>query len=281
MRAIWAITRMQLLAIRRRKLLVLPIIVALLLLLLFIPFDMGDGGELFAKEGLLRVVERIVFAAGTFFAIIVGSGAVAGDVESGTVLILAVRPVQRWQIYVGKLLGAAIALLGTYVVWGLILAGALETHFPSLPGDPSIFRFTLIDVLLSFPATLLMLAIATTLGAFLRSRAASALVLVMWGAANLFHVIARQSVTDLAGKHASDGFRTSISFAIHLARGYDWLVPKHLLIGIPAHVQGNAVDDATWQLTSHQAIALAVIVAWAVLGALLFQQRESLSTAAD
>jgi ABC-type transport system involved in multi-copper enzyme maturation permease subunit len=282
MRAIWAVARMQLLSIWRRKLLWLPIAVALLLLLLLVlPVESGNGGdELLVKEGLAHQFEQMLFFAGTFFGILVGSSSIASDVESGTMLIVAVRPIQRWQVFLGKVLGGGLALLACFVVWGLILAAVLEVRFDATAGYASIFRFTFVDVLLSYPASLLMLVVATTLSAFMGSRGASTLALIMWAAASLFGYVADSSVHELAPKNPTQAAKTSTSAAIHLARAYTWMVPKDHLLDIP-DIQGNAVDDATWQPTRDEWIALGVLLAWIVLGSFLFQQRESLAKSAE
>jgi ABC-type transport system involved in multi-copper enzyme maturation permease subunit len=64
----------------------------------------------------------IVAFLGSLLAIFIAVGSIAGEVETGTILALAARPIRRWQIVAGK--WAALALLvACYLV--VVSAGVL------------------------------------------------------------------------------------------------------------------------------------------------------------
>jgi ABC-2 type transport system permease protein len=63
------------------------------------------------------------------FAVIVGSGLIAGDEENGTLDLILAHPVRRFDLLTGRWLAFCVALLGILIIaWlGLILAGSLSS----------------------------------------------------------------------------------------------------------------------------------------------------------
>ncbi len=119
MTAILAIARSTFVELRRQRLMIVPLIAVALSLI-------GLGGTLLLSEGSVDIAsneaELIALMTGfaasvgaTLYAIIVGSGLIAREIVSGTMLMLAARPIGRWQIIAGRVLGAGVSLLGVLV----------------------------------------------------------------------------------------------------------------------------------------------------------------------
>ena len=114
--AILAIARATILELRRQRLMIVPVIgIALSLVVLGAALLLSDG-DLHLQESdaeLAALVTGIGAAiGGTIYAAIVGSGLIAREITAGTMLMLAARPIGRWQIIAGRVLGSGVFLLG-------------------------------------------------------------------------------------------------------------------------------------------------------------------------
>jgi hypothetical protein len=123
-----AISRATIQTLSRQKLLIVPIIgLVLSLLALGATLLLADGSVDFDDES----AEAAAWAAGagaaiasTIYGVIVGSSLIAREISDGTLLMLAVRPIARWQIMAGRVLGATLfvvgALLLSCLVYGIV-----------------------------------------------------------------------------------------------------------------------------------------------------------------
>jgi ABC-type transport system involved in multi-copper enzyme maturation permease subunit len=79
----------------------------------------------------------IVSFLGSLLAIFVAVGTIAGEVETGTILALAARPIRRWQIVVGKWAALAFLIAGYLLVVsvGVLLLSQRSTEY--VPPNPT------------------------------------------------------------------------------------------------------------------------------------------------
>ncbi|MCW2921109.1 MAG: hypothetical protein JWL76_983 [Thermoleophilia bacterium] len=114
--AIYAIARATVLELRRQRLMIVPFIGILLSLVVLAAALLLSDGDLQLQEGdaeLAALVTGLGAAVGgTIYAAIVGSGLIAREISAGTMLMLAARPIGRWQIIAGRVLGSSAFLLG-------------------------------------------------------------------------------------------------------------------------------------------------------------------------
>jgi hypothetical protein len=113
--AILAIARSTILELRRQRLMIVPIIGILLSLVVLGAALLLNDGDLQLKEqdAELAALATGLGAAvgGTIYAAIVGAGLIAREISAGTMLMLAARPISRWQIIAGRVLGSGAFLL--------------------------------------------------------------------------------------------------------------------------------------------------------------------------
>ena len=67
---------------------------------------------------------------GMLFAILMAGGSVSGEIESGLLAVILPKPVQRWQILLGKWIGINLVLISSVLLWvGLCYASLkLQSH---------------------------------------------------------------------------------------------------------------------------------------------------------
>lgn len=126
-------------ALRSRTMLIAVVLNVLYLLLLVLVgyvlwssggAEMAAGLDAEARTALVRVL--LFFGVGgastlaLFAGVFASVGAIGGEIERGTILALAARPVARWEILVGKFLGnaglAVAYLVGQGLAIGLVVA---------------------------------------------------------------------------------------------------------------------------------------------------------------
>jgi ABC-type transport system involved in multi-copper enzyme maturation permease subunit len=77
-----------------------------------------------AREGAVRVMLLTVTGLASLLATFVGvfgsAGAIGGEIERGTILALAARPIGRWEIVIGKFLGNG-TLVAAYLVAQMVV----------------------------------------------------------------------------------------------------------------------------------------------------------------
>jgi Cu-processing system permease protein len=93
-----------------------------------------------AREAVIRGILLYSIVGGSTLALFIGVfssvGAVSGEIERGTILALAARPVARWEILLGKFLGngllAVAYLVGQGLLIGLVVAALSGVWVPDL-----------------------------------------------------------------------------------------------------------------------------------------------------
>jgi Cu-processing system permease protein len=98
--------------------------------------DLASGLGDRQRQSLVRIILLIAIAGASTLALFTGVfssvGAIGGEIERGTILALAARPVARWEILLGKFLGNAGLAAAYLVVQGLLIGlavGALSGIF--------------------------------------------------------------------------------------------------------------------------------------------------------
>lgn len=137
MTATWALARATISTLRRQKLFIVPI-VGLVLSLLALAGTMLLSNDTSIPARDAEVIAWTAGAAAAFaagvYGIIVGSSLIAREISDGTLLMVAVRPVARWQIMAGRVLGATIfivgALLASCAVYGVVAVATAGTTAP-------------------------------------------------------------------------------------------------------------------------------------------------------
>ena len=103
------------------------------------------------------------------FAIIAGTGVLAGEEEDGTLELIAAGPLWRWQIVMAKWLGLAAAAAGVVLI--VVLAALSGLAYVSTQIETGVSAADLIPVLLnSLPITLFFMTFSMFLGAYLPRR---------------------------------------------------------------------------------------------------------------
>lgn len=130
MTAALAIAWTTVLEMRRQRLLLVPLIGFVISLLLLASTLLLDAG---ITELEPRDAEYLAWGMGTaasvamaVYAVIVGASLIARELSAGTMLMLAARPIARWQVVLGRALGAGafllVALLVTCATYGPLVA---------------------------------------------------------------------------------------------------------------------------------------------------------------
>jgi Cu-processing system permease protein len=90
------------------------------------------------REGAVRFMLLTVLGLASLMATFVGlfasAGAISGEIERGTILAVAARPIDRWEILLGKFVGYGVLVVAYLVVQMAIVAvlvGAVTGIWPS------------------------------------------------------------------------------------------------------------------------------------------------------
>ncbi|MBM3275665.1 MAG: ABC transporter permease, partial [Candidatus Sericytochromatia bacterium] len=110
-----------------------------------------------------------------FLAISAAAGLVAHDLDRGTGLLLLSKPLRRWQILLGKWLGAAAFMAVAWLVWGLIAAAAFAYRLDDALFGPAMAAFAA-----SMVASWLIVAFCLFWSCWLPSNAVMGLSVVGW-----------------------------------------------------------------------------------------------------
>ena len=179
----------------------------------------------------------------TVFSIIVGGALLAGEEGRGTLELLLSQPLARRALFLGKLAGAAIAVVAILLVagFGFLISGQfVDLEGKVTPGELAIAPFVLLPfVWFLIAVTLLVAALTPT-----RGRAAALMIL---GA------VATYALNIIAG------FADSLTWLRFLSPYYY------------SDAQRVLTEGPVWQ---HQALLLVAAVACAVLALVAFERRE-------
>lgn len=180
-----AIARLTLLELRHSKLLVLPLSVAAAIAV--VAYNVKDPA-LFGDE-LLRGMWRGQAVAGGLVAILAASGALATEIERGTMLLLAVRPISRTGIVLGKAIGVTTYLLLCSLAWSSIVAIGIGRYVHA--GWEAAF----VGSLLSVMSALLVATVALAASAAFPTRGAIGATLALCLAAAFVAAIPLETVS--------------------------------------------------------------------------------------
>lgn len=130
----------------------------------------------------------------SLLAIFVSVGSVASEIETGTILALAARPIRRWQIVAGKWLALA-ALIGVYIVAvgvGVLFLTQRSTGYE--PPSP------LPALVLIFLEALVLLSLSMLGSTFLSTLTNGALAFMLYGVAWVGGLV--EAIGNIFGNHA-------------------------------------------------------------------------------
>lgn len=138
-----------------------------------ISFYQAMGVELGSLEGYLSstVVQFMTIILG-IYAVLAGTGTLAGEEDSGTLELIAAAPLARWQIVGVKAIALGIVLLLILIIAG---AGAVGV-FSAIDVETEITAADLfLAILSSWPITFAFAMLSFFLGAYLPSRRVAAM----------------------------------------------------------------------------------------------------------
>lgn len=244
-----AITRMTLGELRHGKLVVLPLTVAVAILLVAANIENPQAWG----DQLLTGMWTGLGVVGALVAILAASGAISAEVERGTMLLLASRPVSRATIVLGKGLGVALYLAGCVALWAVAMALSVGSQLEAGAWT------TLWGTSLVILPVLLAAAIALAASTVFPTRGAIGGTLALWFAASLVASI------PLAAVRPENVERVDLTQRIT-----GWVVPMRRLEAFPDAVLGGGVPTSAW-------LAVGVVCAWTALAVVLFRLRRSLA----
>ncbi len=130
----------------------------------------------------------------SLLAVFVSVGSVASEIETGTILALAARPIRRWQIVAGKWLALA-ALIGVYIVAvgvGVLVLTQQSTGYEPPSPVPAL--------VLIFLEALVLLSLSMLGSTFLSTLTNGALAFMLYGVAWVGGLV--EAIGSIFGNHA-------------------------------------------------------------------------------
>jgi Cu-processing system permease protein len=179
--------------LRSRSMLIAAILNAIILALLAIagltllnslpPELSAELGSAQAREGAVRfsLLAAIGLASlmATFVGLFASAGAIGGEIERGTILAVAARPVDRWEILLGKFLGNGL-LVVVYLAIQMLVVGAGLAAITGVWVN-ELFLGVALKALSVLVVVAVAVAISTRLGAVANAIAVTALVFTLAG----------------------------------------------------------------------------------------------------
>ena len=89
--------------------------------------------QLATARGVITLISLFfIRVLGSLFAIMLAGGAISSEIERGVLTVILTKPIRRWQILFGKWLGLQIVLVGSTIIWTLVVWISLrvQTHQP-------------------------------------------------------------------------------------------------------------------------------------------------------
>ncbi|MCW2961224.1 MAG: family transporter protein [Thermoleophilia bacterium] len=246
---LFAIVRLTLAELRHGKLLVLPlsVIVAMVLIAANI-----EDPELYGTR-LLEGMWAGLGVVGVLVAALTASGAVSSEIERGTMLLLAARPVSRLTILAGKAIGIAIYLLVCVVAWAATLALTIGTQIDA--GAATAFWGALLLIAPMLLAAMLALSAST----LLPSRGAIGSTLAIWLAVSVVAAIPLSAVR-----------AENVARVERAQEALGWVLPLERLADLRRGALGLDVRP-------EDLAALSVVGAWFAVACMIFRIRGSLA----
>lgn len=247
--------RLTLLELWRQRIAFAPLAVLILLVfggLLPNPEVAVDGEALqFAGSEVAGAVLKVLQFLGVVVGLVVGAGLVASEVERGTVLLLATKPVPRWLLVLGKAAGAFAFLLIAFALWGAALSAIIGVRI-----DAGAVGQTFLGSLLGVLPAWLFVAVSLAYSTRLPAMGAMAAGLFTWILAGV--------APNLVGLKEMAAYR----LIGQAAEVVTWILPGSQLDGLSSALTFGPAP--AWE----QMAAIAAIPAWLVLAMLLFQRRD-------
>ena len=244
-----AITRLTLQELRSSRLIVLPLTIVVALALVAANVENPNAYGTGFVEGLWTSLG--VF--GVLVAILAASGSVSNEIERGTMLLLATRPISRLAIFAGKAIGVSTYLLLCVLAWAVTLSIGLGDQL-------DIGRWaTFHGAMYALAPALLAAAMSLACSVWFPTRGAIGTTAAVFLAAAIVAAI------------PLDAVRPRNVERVQLAQDVlGWVVP----IGRLDDLQAYAIDQSP---QAGATAALLVVGAWFVVGAVLLSARRSLA----
>jgi ABC-2 type transport system permease protein len=136
-----------------------------------------------AREAAVRVMLLTAMGLASLMAMFVGlfgsAGAIGGEIERGTILAIAARPIDRWEILLGKFLGNGV-LVVIYLVVQMIAVAAVLTVLTGI-WVPDVLNSIALHALAVLLVVGLAIATSTRLGAVPNAISVSVLAFALAG----------------------------------------------------------------------------------------------------
>ena len=236
--------------IRRRDVYALLIVLAAMLAALLSLNVFGLGGTAgYVKEiGLLAAG-----LLGWSFAIQTGARQLPREEQSGTLFPLLAKPVSRWELVLGKWLGAWLAACAALAAFALVVLAAVAFKGGSLDGGTLLQAYVL-----QITALAAVTALAVCLSTRMHADASATLAYLITGAAFLLTPRIPHLLTV-----ASPGAREALMALYYLLPHAEWFDLRRRLV----HGWGPAPWSAFGLVVAYGALwtAAALLAAWAAL----------------
>lgn len=194
-------------ALRRRVVLAAAVFsVAFLVLYGYIAHAASVGGG--AVDGLAWAMMGVYMARSFsgLLAILIAVGAISGEIESGSLQSVLVRPIARWRVLLGKYLGYAVMIVG----YTLLLQGAVLVVAHATAGAVVARWWEVLGLLCLEP--LVLLAVTLLGGTFLPTLANGAAAVLLYAASVIGGFI--EQIGALLGHHSLEQVGIAISLVI-------------------------------------------------------------------
>lgn len=227
--------------------------VALLMALpAFAPVEMMRfGGNQLVSSAFLGGLLGFAQFVALFLALSISSGLVSNDVERGTHLLVVTKPLARYQVILGKLLGACAFMLGAWICWGIVASIALSLRF-----GPSILGPALLSFAVSSLSSWLIVAYCLFWSSLMPANATMGIAVLGW--------ILTTTLPRMASAAESLGHPEMSRVLVAIG----WLLPVDTLTEMAKSFANAGMPNP------HAYFAIAVIIAWWLLAAVIFTRRD-------
>jgi ABC-type transport system involved in multi-copper enzyme maturation permease subunit len=263
MSAALAIALVNLRELRRKRIVLLPLIVAAVTMLVLVFGPISDRS---AADTYLTSSTYFFRMALTVAMLSAGASNIADEVETGTVLLLALRPVRRGTIVLGKLLGNTAFALAALAAWGVIEGAILAVR----TGHSSYFGDSVATCVVSIGSVMLIGVVATTASTLMSSRNSAMIGIALWFGSSVAAAVAN-GLSLARHRHESvNGF----AWLEPVSNAATYVLPKSRL---DAFADAAGATHAGSPNAFKVLLAFVAIAAWVVLAQELFTRRRSLT----
>jgi ABC-type transport system involved in multi-copper enzyme maturation permease subunit len=285
-------------AIRRRTLvgavLMGLLVLGLSLLLLRMRFSMQEtvaqgrrAPEWFALEYPLArsfitsLCLSSIKSLGALFAVLLAGGAVSSEIERGLLAVILPKPIHRWQILLGKWIGLNCILIGSTLLWAVMVWASLtvQKHYDkTLLATTPLLKAGLVLTLFPMVVCTLALSLSTFAPRLFGTSLALTFGAFAWfdgifnALANAFNVESLRTLAKVAGMVVPQGY---IAWRVDdVMRGAILVPPQQALNWeSPRFVQEWGAAHLHFAYLDLVYIALYIVVVF-LAGAAIFQRRD-------